>query len=121
MQVNALAPDGRCKAFGAEADGYGRGEGYTVAVLEPAGSLGPNQQPLVVLTGSAVNQDGRSSSLTVRMSARISISDSAKNNFRFFSDRCKTIELRRSHLISENHTQFMKQVVYTCSYFCSTE
>ena len=60
-----MAPDGRCKAFGAEADGYGRGEGYTVAVLEPVSSLRADQHSLVLLTGSAVNQDGRSSSLTV--------------------------------------------------------
>ncbi|CAD7696941.1 unnamed protein product, partial [Ostreobium quekettii] len=32
--VRALAPDGRCKAFASDADGYGRGEGFTVAVLE---------------------------------------------------------------------------------------
>lgn len=59
-QVHALSPDGRCKAFGAEADGYGRGEGYTATVLEQsAGS-----RALALFAGSAVNQDGRSSGLT---------------------------------------------------------
>ena len=61
-QVHALSPDGRCKAFGAEADGYGRGEGFTAAVLEPAGAAAA--PPLALVAGSAVNQDGRSSGLT---------------------------------------------------------
>jgi hypothetical protein len=40
MQVGALSPDGRCKAFGAEADGYGRGEGFIVTFMEPASTGG---------------------------------------------------------------------------------
>lgn len=60
-QVHALSPDGRCKAFGAEADGYGRGEGYTALIIEPAGR---SSRPLALVAGSAVNQDGRSSGLT---------------------------------------------------------
>ncbi len=60
-QVQALSPDGRCKAFAADADGYGRGEGFASIVIETRTA---SSAPLAVLSGSAVNQDGRSSGLT---------------------------------------------------------
>jgi acyl transferase domain-containing protein len=63
-QVHALAPDGRCKSYGAEADGYGRGEGFLVAILEGLQSVADASLVQAVLAGSAVNQDGRSSGLT---------------------------------------------------------
>ncbi|KAL0047289.1 hypothetical protein WJX82_000056 [Trebouxia sp. C0006] len=64
-QVRALAVDGRCKSFGAEGDGYGRGEGYTTILLEPMGSDNERAGEVkAVLMGSAVNQDGRSGGLT---------------------------------------------------------
>ena len=65
LQVHALSPEGRCKAFGAEADGYGRGEGYAAFIIEPlTDGAGKKAAALAVFAGSAVNQDGRSSGLT---------------------------------------------------------
>ncbi len=61
---------GRCKSFDASADGYGRGEGFSIMVLRS--KMGPDLASpgaagsgsvLAVVHGSAVNQDGRSSSL----------------------------------------------------------
>jgi acyl transferase domain-containing protein/NADPH:quinone reductase-like Zn-dependent oxidoreductase/acyl carrier protein len=62
--VAALAPDGRCKSFGAEGDGYGRGEGFMVVMLELLSAVSDQGRVLAVVAGSAVNQDGRSSGLT---------------------------------------------------------
>src|SRR3546814_15072719 len=59
------SPDGRCKAFDARADGFGRGEGCGVVVLKRlADAIEDGDPVLAVIRGSFVNQDGRSSSLT---------------------------------------------------------
>ena len=72
-QVNALSPDGRCKAFDAAADGYGRGEGVAAAVLQPVSKYEEDsgRDMLALLQGSAINQDGRSSSLTVSIAPHL--------------------------------------------------
>lgn len=64
-QLNAFAKDGRCKAFDASADGYGRGEGCGVIVLKRLSDAQKDGDPiLAVIRGSAVNHGGRSSGLT---------------------------------------------------------
>jgi acyl transferase domain-containing protein/NADPH:quinone reductase-like Zn-dependent oxidoreductase len=60
-----LAPDGNCKTFAADADGFVRGEGCGVVVLERlADAIAAGDPVAAVIRGSAVNQDGRSAALS---------------------------------------------------------
>jgi acyl transferase domain-containing protein/aryl carrier-like protein len=63
-QAKMLAPDGRCKAFDARADGFVRSDGVGVVVLKPLSQAQAEGDPVyAVIRGSAVNNDGRDNGL----------------------------------------------------------
>jgi acyl transferase domain-containing protein/ubiquinone/menaquinone biosynthesis C-methylase UbiE len=64
-KASMMAPDGRCKAFDARADGFVRGEGAAMIVLKRLSDAISDGDPIMaVIRGSAINQDGRSNGLT---------------------------------------------------------
>ncbi len=64
-QSRMMAPDGRCKPFSDEADGFVRAEGSGMIVLKRLqDAVQDGNRILAVIRGTAANQDGRSSGLT---------------------------------------------------------
>ncbi|MDR1084182.1 MAG: type I polyketide synthase [Deltaproteobacteria bacterium] len=67
--MKALAPDGLCRAFGADASGFGRGEGSAAVILTPLSrALAKGDRILAVIEGIGEGCDGRSSGFTVTSS-----------------------------------------------------
>jgi acyl transferase domain-containing protein len=63
--MQALAPDGRCKTFDESADGYGRAEGCGVIVLKRLSDAERDGDTVLALVrGTAVRQDGESAGFT---------------------------------------------------------
>ncbi|MFG2653545.1 type I polyketide synthase, partial [Streptomyces sp. NPDC048436] len=89
-----LAPDGRCKAFAANADGTGWAEGAGVIVLQrlsDAQTQGRNI--LAIIPGSAVNQDGASNGLTAPNGpAQERVIQQALANARMTGDQVDAVE-----------------------------
>ena len=64
-KAGMLAPDGRCKTFSKDADGYGRGEGVGMIFLKRLSQARRDGDPVyAIVRGSAVNHGGRANSLT---------------------------------------------------------
>ena len=60
-----LSPDGHCRAFDAQANGYVRGEGAGIVVLKRLSrALADGDSIYAVVRGGAINQDGRTNGLT---------------------------------------------------------
>ncbi len=64
-QARMMSPEGRCRTFAAQADGYVRGEGCGLVVLKRlADAERAGDTVLALIRGAAINQDGRSNGLT---------------------------------------------------------
>ncbi|WP_330301260.1 acyltransferase domain-containing protein [Streptomyces sp. NBC_00503] len=64
-KFGGLSPDGRCKAFDARGDGFGRGEGAAAIVLKPLSkALADGDDIWCTIRGTATNNDGLSNGLT---------------------------------------------------------
>ncbi len=63
-KMSALSPDGRCKTFSANANGFVRGEGCGMVTLKRlSDAQADGDTILAVIRGTAINHDGRSSGL----------------------------------------------------------
>lgn len=63
-QAGMAAPDGRCKAFAADGDGFARGEGAGMVVLKPlAAAVAAGNPVYAVIRGSGASNDGQGSGL----------------------------------------------------------
>jgi acyl transferase domain-containing protein/acyl carrier protein len=65
-RANMLSPDGECRSFSDDANGYVRSEGCGIIILKRLNdALNDGDNILAIIRGSAVNQDGASGGITV--------------------------------------------------------
>lgn len=65
-KARMLSPEGRCKTFDRDANGFVRGEGCgAIALKRLSDAIADGDRIYAVIRGSAVNHDGRTSGLTV--------------------------------------------------------
>ncbi|WP_019506018.1 type I polyketide synthase [Pleurocapsa sp. PCC 7319] len=89
-----LSPDGRCKTFDDNADGFVRSEGCGVILIKRLSqAIADRDRILAVLKGSAVNQDGRTSGLTTPSSlSQAEVIKQALNNSQVESEQISYLE-----------------------------
>ena len=65
-EQNVLSPDGSCKSFSADANGYARGEAVTAIYIKRLDDALEAKDPIrAVIRGTATNHDGKTPRLTV--------------------------------------------------------
>jgi acyl transferase domain-containing protein len=65
-KASMLSPDGRCRPFDANANGYVRSEGAGALVLKPVQAALDNRDPIyAVIRATSINQDGRTPGISV--------------------------------------------------------
>jgi acyl transferase domain-containing protein len=58
-QLGLLSPDGRCKTFTANANGYGKGEGASVVILKKLSqAIKHGNRIYCIIKGTGISEDG---------------------------------------------------------------
>ncbi|NLC47356.1 MAG: polyketide synthase, partial [Firmicutes bacterium] len=94
LRNRMLSPDGKCKTFDKDADGFVSGEGVGVLLLQPLGAaVRDNNRIYAVIKGSAVNHCGKSISLTApKVEAQKNLLIAAYDNAGFSPETVTYIE-----------------------------